>query len=72
MGDFAKLVPTTRLRFVEKAIQIAPAEPETNTRAMSKMARVLQQFWAEDMPGYMRDQAKGEWRDVALESESGG
>jgi hypothetical protein len=26
--------------------------------------KVLQQYFAEDLPGYMRNDAKGDWRDV--------
>ena len=63
MNDF-KLVPTTRLRFVKRDV---PTEP-----GVARELRILQQWWAEDMPGYMRSQARGEWRDVPLETESGG
>ena len=31
--------------------------------------RVLQVWWAEDIPSYMRNSAKGEWRDVPVERE---
>lgn len=31
---------------------------------------VLQQWWAQDLPSYMRDVAKGEWRDVPVETET--
>ena len=54
----SKLVPTTRLRFVERLPDAGqPAGP---------VRRILQQYFAEDMPGYMRDHAKGEWRDVEV------
>jgi hypothetical protein len=53
-----KYEPTTRLRFVERAVPEAVSVNGTPT------IRVLQQYWAEEMPAYMRDNAKGEWRDV--------
>lgn len=63
-------VPTVRLRFVERRgywlahggfVHVADVD--------ASVVRCLQQWWAEPMPGYMRDVAKGEWRDVALEAE---
>ena len=42
------LVPTEKLRWLRR-----PGD-----------APVLQQWYAEDVPGYMRNTAKGEWRDV--------
>jgi hypothetical protein len=45
-----KLVPTENLRFIDVV------------RGM-QMQRVLQQWYAPDMPKYMRS-AEGEWRDV--------
>lgn len=48
MGDPTKYVPTTRLRWVRDADK----------------QLYLEQWWAEDMAGYMRDQAEGEWRRV--------
>lgn len=50
------LIPTARLRFVERAVSLDAENSAT--------MKILQQYWAEDMPGYMRDLAKGEWRDV--------
>lgn len=50
--------PTPRLRFVERAIQEIPD--------IGRRARILQQWWAPDLPGYMADEATGEWRDVPL------
>lgn len=48
MSDPSNFVPTTRLRWYRDV----------------DGQLYLQQWWAEDMPGYMRDQAKGEWRTV--------
>jgi hypothetical protein len=48
-----ELVPTTKLRWVERA-----------------GVQVLQQYWAEDLPGYMRAEAKGEWRDIPIGIEA--
>lgn len=56
-----KLIPTARLRFIER-------EPPLGITGGPW--KILQQYWAEDMPAYMRDQAKGEWRDVPLEIPS--
>lgn len=47
-------VPTPRLRFVYRD-------------TLSEGLRVLQQWFAPDMPGYMRDPKVGEWRDVPVE-----
>lgn len=58
-------VPTARLRFVARFGN--EKDPEVMPTAIPRY--VLQQWWAEPMPGYMRDVAKGEWRDVALEAE---
>ena len=49
-------VPTTRLRFIERAASLDAENSAT--------LKVLQQYFAEDLPGYMRSEAKGEWRDV--------
>lgn len=50
------LEPTARLRWVERACGSALDDNAT--------MQVLQQWWAESMPAYMRDHSKGEWRDV--------
>jgi len=60
----ADLRPTPRLRWV----QIKPV-PDSRFGLAQVDFKMLQQWWAEDMPSYMRDQAKGEWRDVPTESE---
>ena len=52
----SEYVPTTRLRWIERAASLDSENSDT--------VRVLQQYFAEDMPGYMRNDAKGEWRDV--------
>lgn len=49
------LIPTAKLRWVERGTTIGN-DPN--------VPRILQQWWAEDLPGYMRAEAKGEWRDV--------
>jgi hypothetical protein len=51
-----KYVPTTRLRWIERASSLDAENAST--------VKVLQQYFAEDLPGYMRNDAKGEWRDV--------
>jgi len=55
----ADLRPTPRLRWIQRELKLGERG----------WGRDLQQWWAEDMPSYMRDQAKGEWRDVPTESE---
>lgn len=51
-----KYVPTTRLRWIDRAASLDAENAST--------VKVLQQYFAEDLPGYMRNDAKGEWRDV--------
>lgn len=53
-------IGTTKLRFVERQI---------GTEPVARIASILQQWYAPDVPGYMRDPAVGEWRDVAVENE---
>ena len=55
------LVAQARLRWVQRPFSDQP----NPVRIIS----VLQQWWAQDLPTYMRDVAKGEWRDVPLEIE---
>lgn len=54
------LAPTARLRWVERR----PPDDPVDGPASGGVRRVLQQWFAEPMPSYMRNQAKGEWRDV--------
>jgi hypothetical protein len=51
-------VPTARLRWVER---IDPPEPEDT---FQRKRVFLQQWYSQDVPGYMRRDAEGEWRDV--------
>jgi hypothetical protein len=53
--------PTPKLRFVERATSLDAENCATH--------RVLQQWWAEPMPAYMRSEAVGEWRDVPVSLE---
>ena len=50
------MVATANLRWVERTPDpgVVPAH------------RVLQQYFAQDMPGYMRAPGVGEWRDVPV------
>jgi hypothetical protein len=59
------LAPTARLRFVLRTPLDAAA---CSLNAMPE--RILQQWWAEDVPGYMRRGAQGEWRDVEVGVEA--
>ena len=54
-------VPTARLRFVKRR-EIADVD--------APIVRILQQYWAQDVPGYMRKSAEGGWRDVEIEDET--
>jgi hypothetical protein len=55
-------VATPRLRWLTRAgTPLKRGRDVTQTRE-----RVLQQFYAEPMPEYMRDMAQGEWRDVPV------
>ena len=51
------LAPTPRLRWVLKPSTFEGMPPE----------KVLQCYWAQDVPGYMRAQAVGKWYDVEVE-----
>jgi hypothetical protein len=55
------LAPTARLRFVERTV-------EREGKKSATTVRILQQFWALDVPSYMRGK-EGQWRDVPLEVE---
>lgn len=53
-----RLEPTPHLRFVEREVTVEGSGVIKN--------RFLQQWWAEDVPSYMRGTAAGEWRDVPM------
>jgi hypothetical protein len=62
-------VPTPRLRFVEREVTTPGMRGPVNEMvATVKIVRILQQYFAEDVAGYMRNQGAGEWRDVPLET----
>jgi hypothetical protein len=61
-----EFAPTPRLRFIIKAVGDLTL---TQKYGYTQTARVLQQWWAPDVPMYMADPTEGEWRDVALEGE---
>jgi hypothetical protein len=63
------LIPTARLRWVKREHR-APSMVNDAVGVLT-LVDVLQQFWAQDMPAYMRDHATGEWRDVELVVEGG-
>ncbi len=63
-GDLA---PTARLRWVERATTAdAPMNDAVIREIRGDRAtdKILQQWWAADVPSYMRATAEGEWRDV--------
>jgi hypothetical protein len=73
MGQFNDFIPTPRLRWVATTTWSENAVPKALAPGVAEdqlTYHVLQQWWAEDMPGYMRNQAKGEWRDVPAEDTS--
>jgi hypothetical protein len=57
-----KMEPTAKLRFVERTVHLEGEDVGT--------VRVLQQWWAEPMPAYMRNDAIGEWRDIPMGVEA--
>jgi hypothetical protein len=59
--------PTTRLRFVEREIEI----PDDPFGAVRKY-KILQQWWAPEdaTENEIRLELRGEWRDVATEKEN--
>jgi hypothetical protein len=57
--------PTARLRFVER-----PAPTTLDKKGKPIITRILQQFWAPNMPSYMADPSVGEWRDVEVGVEA--
>lgn len=61
MNDYQ---PTARLRWVKRTVPVHGAAAN-----IGQFVQYLQQWWAPDVPGYMRDQKQGEWRDVPTETE---
>jgi hypothetical protein len=49
---------TPRLRWVDRPCGSAADD--------NAVMRVLEQWWGPDLPGYMRDDSVGEWRDVPV------
>jgi hypothetical protein len=56
-------VPTSKLRWVRRPLSVSEGGGAVSIDAMLD-SRVLQQWWAPNLPGYMADQSIGEWRDV--------
>ena len=54
MSD-GKLKPTTKMRWITRE---------------GAQYRILQQWWAPDVPSYMVDPTEGEWRDVPVQEET--
>ena len=57
-------VPTAKLRWVKR--EVTPAHGSAPTIDEMFNLRVLQIWYSQDVPGYMRKDAEGEWRDVEL------
>ena len=60
------MIPTPRLRFVERTYQI-PREAFYGGGTVDHKVRILQQYWASIMQP--NDVPEGEWRDVPLEAD---
>ena len=62
------MIPTAKLRFVEREEKIHPfyrmVDANGNMVHAVQTYRVLQQWWEEDVGEF-----KGEWRDVPVETE---
>ena len=57
-------VPTPRLRWLSRAHKVTMDDSGTETTTMDA---VLQCWWAQDLPSYMkRGNEEGEWRDVPM------
>ncbi|CAB4168234.1 hypothetical protein UFOVP1276_22 [uncultured Caudovirales phage] len=65
------MTPTTKLRFVERKIQV-PYELQENV-TQTKTVRILQQWWEKDIASQytaaIAGDSSGEWRDVPIEKE---
>ncbi len=66
----ADWVPTARLRWVAReqraAVDVTIGEETLTGTSVCGRWPVLQQWFAADVPGYMRRDAEGEWRDVPV------
>ena len=60
MNKLIDFAPTSKLRFVERETSLDAENAQT--------MRVLQQWWAPDLPAFMRG-GEGEWRDVEMVRE---
>lgn len=57
------MIPTPRLRFVERLVVVSDAQQ------IAKTVRTLQQWWAVKINDDILTNNNGEWRDVPLEKE---
>jgi len=57
------MIPTPRLRFVERLVVVSDAQQ------IAKTVRTLQQWWAVKINDDILANNNGEWRDVPLEKE---
>ena len=57
------LAPTAQLRWVWRAVRTGDAT-ETGATFVVKRRRVLEQYWDQDVPDYMRSRRGGEWREI--------
>jgi hypothetical protein len=61
--------PTATLRFVEREVKREKIQNAPEIWSMSTV-RILQQWFAPDVPAYMVDPTQGEWRDIVIEKET--
>jgi hypothetical protein len=79
----ADWAPTPRLRWVEREVRVvdtavaSPPNPPKGKRAVAEPKpevltkfRVLQCWWAPNVPSYMIDPRQGQWEDVPLGVEA--
>lgn len=59
----SNLAPTAKLRWVMRTRN--PKDP----KIIRESNRILQQWWAPNVPDFMRRTGEGEWRDVEVADE---
>lgn len=63
--------PTARLRLIKRDNRSAEQRERHEKEGVAYFYQpTLQQWYAPDVPSYMRTQSDGEWRDVLVEEET--
>ncbi len=62
------MIPTPRLRFVERTYQV-PREAFYGGGTVDHKVRILQQLWVPDLNDVYDQGLPDEWRDVPLEAD---